>query len=146
MGDRAIVVFKDGDKCSPAAYLHWGGGSIPGFLHKTWKLMEGRRKDMSYSFARFVGVCHENDPDSNTSLGAWSLPADFLFKTADELRDYSHGDAGLFIVDVNTPGWDTKVYGGYGFDMRDDIRHTNARMVEGGIFDIETETEIAFPD
>src|SRR5437588_4484632 len=57
MGDRVIVVMKDGDSYSPGVYLHWGGSGIIDLLQRAAPRM--RAGDASYASARFCGVAHE---------------------------------------------------------------------------------------
>ena len=58
MGNRAIVIFKDGEEYSPHVYLHWNGGieSVAAFLtemnRRGW-----HRTD--YAAARFCQVVGE---------------------------------------------------------------------------------------
>ena len=63
-----------------------------------------RSGDSGYACARFVGYCHEHIP-GGLSLG--------LLNTPEDGKPISHGDAGVFIVDVNTG--EVETYGGYGF-------------------------------
>ena len=103
MGDRALIIFRDSHEYSPTVYLHWKGGEVGELLTKAAPRMRGG--DASYACARFVGVCHENMP------GGYSLG---LFNTPEDGRPRSHGDAGVFVVNV-TSG-EVETYGGYGFD------------------------------
>lgn len=110
MGDRAIVVFRDGDDFSPCVYLHWNGMEVPKWLENAVPRM--RNGEVGYSAARFCGVCHEKI-DGNCALGILPPPKDMQEATSD---DFSHGDAGVFIVDVNT--WEVRNYNGYGEDFK----------------------------
>jgi len=102
---------------SPVIYLHWHGNQVNDFLYEAMKLMESRGEDLHYATARLIGVCH-NQIVGNTSLGVMHLPERFAERVrleGDEyLRHESHGDAGLFLVDISDPTWPTKCYGGYG--------------------------------
>jgi len=126
MGDRALVVFKETSELvgkteySPVIYLHWNGEDVPGLLQKTKKVMEGREHDLSYTSARFIGVCN-NYLEGNLSLGMWNLPSNFNQWTKKEKIKYGHGDAGLIVVDINT--WLFEQYGG-GYKLKQ-IAHTN---------------------
>ena len=128
MGDRALIVFTeqetiDGEKVtrfSPVTYLHNAGYEVTTLLEKTREVMEGRGADISYAPARFIGVCHEHI-GGNLSLGVWNLPDDFEHwdtkRNANKKIDYSHGDHGLIIVDVET--WKFKQYGQFpGCDLK----------------------------
>lgn len=100
MGDRAIIVFTDGREFSPGIYLHWHGNpeSVAELLEKAEpRLREG---DISYSAARFGGVCHE-EIAGNLSLGLVDSPKPNQ-QGKIEWETYSPGDNGVFIIDVNT--------------------------------------------
>lgn len=103
MGDRALIVFKEaGAETSPSVYLHWSGHDVGELL--TGAAQNMRAGDAGYACARFVGHCHEQIP-GGMSLGLFNAPEDG--------RPDSHGDAGVFIVDVTTG--EVETYGGYGF-------------------------------
>ena len=139
MGDRALVIFTDGEsRFSPEIYLHWGGVYVGEFLAETRKLMVGRDGDVAYTAARFAGICHEHTP-GNLSLGIHNAPqgtdyAEILSTLTD--KGHSPGDAGVFIVNIRhaRPGdpeaeypelgddgrtggntWRVEVHHGYGF-------------------------------
>jgi hypothetical protein len=96
MGNRAVVVFKDQERVSPGIYVHWSGGNIVGWLKEAAPTL--RAGDVSYAAARFCGFCHHNI-QGGLSLGLLDAPEDLKPET---LRHYSHGDAGVFVVDVKT--------------------------------------------
>lgn len=77
MGDRALVVFMDPDtnELSPVTYLHWSGSAVPELIESLRTFMAGREGDLSYTAARFVGLCHDRLKGSNTSLGIYPPPA-----------------------------------------------------------------------
>ena len=104
MGERALIVFKDGNGYSPSVYLHWNGYEVGAMLTNAAQGL--RSGDAGYACARFVGYCHEQIP-GGLSLG--------LINTPEGGRPVSHGDAGVFIVDVNTG--EVETYGGYGFSL-----------------------------
>jgi hypothetical protein len=119
MGDRALIIFEHNGEVSPVVYLHWSGSRVPALLQTLKERMQGREGDVSYTTARFIGICHESI-DGNLSLGVWNLPVETLVavKTrglsseADkELADYSHGDAGVVVV--NAKDFTFEAYGGY---------------------------------
>ena len=109
MGDRAIVVLKkevmtDGvthTLISPQMYLHWNGSpdNVSLYIDKLAETMEGRRGDLSYAFARLVGIAHE-DIEGNLSLGVYSndFADDDIY---DNVSRISHGDNGVYVVDVD---------------------------------------------
>jgi hypothetical protein len=105
MGDRALVQMVTTDKqVSPVLYLHWDGDNVEALIRDTADLMKGRNGDLSYSFARLVGMAHEHRT-GNLSVGVWNYARKLTAKD-------SHGDAGCFIVNVDT--WDVDAVGGYG--------------------------------
>lgn len=126
MGDRALVMFCTQEtqqvegplEFSPVTYLHWHGHCVGSLLGQLYQRMDGRRGDCAYVSARFVGLCHEMI-EGNLSLGLWNAPdPDDLFER--KKRDgwgngwvYSHGDAGIFIVDCAFK--QVVIFGGYGF-------------------------------
>lgn len=116
MGDRAVVVFTDdeGETYSPGVYLHWNGGQVPDLLKKALPRM--RTGDAGYSAARFCGVAHENI-EGALSLGLVDAPERDAGSKEFPWAEYSHGDAGVFLVDVNT--WKVDVKEGYAqsFDL-----------------------------
>lgn len=142
MGDRALVIVhdKEDNRVSPTMYLHHHGHNVPNLLRSWWEYMEGRHGDTEYGFARLVGVAHQAIPGP-LSLGVWATPitpadeskpwvgqhidpagyADWLCEqerayraTLDTIRgnDYSHGDAGVFLVDCRTG--EVTCHNGYG--------------------------------
>lgn len=133
MGDCALVIFYDKPttsnprKVSPTIYLHWHGYEVPPLLEKLKQLMLiDRPGDVDYSAARFAGICHDTIKGS-TGLGLWATPQsviDAVLVATDEkapqeeivaakieLDGYSHGDAGVVIV--NTEDFTWQAYGGY---------------------------------
>tara|TARA_B100000902_G_scaffold35672_1_gene42819 strand:- start:215 stop:709 length:495 start_codon:yes stop_codon:yes gene_type:complete len=109
MGDRAIVVLKkevmtDGvthTAISPQMYLHWHGSpdNVGLLIDKLAETMEGRVGDLSYAFARLVGIAHESIA-GNLSLGVYSNN----FKDDDiweNVHKISHGDNGTYVIDVD---------------------------------------------
>ena len=107
-----MVTFHDGAepeirRFSPCVYLHWGGSSVAELLKKAVPHM--RTEDVDYSAARFCGVCH-NAYDGNAGLGVFDSPTDDVEARSAE---FSHGDAGVFLVDTTT--WLVEAVNGYGF-------------------------------
>ena len=64
--------------------------------------------DTSYSAARFCGFCHTK-LDENLGLGIFNGPKNLEPEYIS--KEYSHGDNGVFIVDVDT--WEVQNIGGY---------------------------------
>jgi hypothetical protein len=112
VGDRALVIFHDKAKkdYSPVVYLHWHGSDVGNLLKQLKALMAGRLDDVAYTVARFVGLAHEAIP-GNLSVGIFEKHKDFLDQP-EYLADFSHGDAGVFMVDASD--FSCRCYGGYG--------------------------------
>ncbi|MDG3006432.1 hypothetical protein [Paludisphaera mucosa] len=83
--------------------------------------MKGREGDIQYAFARLLGIAH-NDIDGNLSLGCWNLPTDFRETDESYLREMSHGDGGIYVVDLLN--FTIATHAGYG------LKHQNER--DGG--------------
>ena len=109
MGDRALIQFKgkDASEHSPVIYTHWAGYRVRERLTELRELMRGRDGDVSYTAARFVGLCH-NASEGNLSLGIWNHEG-----LLDE--DDSHGDAGCFVCEWVDGCLMVETFGGYGF-------------------------------
>lgn len=114
MGDRALIQFKgrDASEHSPVTYTHWGGYDVRARLAELRELMRGREGDVSYTAARFVGICHQAS-EGNLSLGIWNHDG---LLTADD----SHGDAGCFVCEWVGHELHVETVGGYGFAGDDD--------------------------
>ena len=100
MGNRAHVIFTDGEKISPAVYLHWNGGpeSIYQFLDELDR--RNVRADCEYEAARFIAiVCEFFDKDyyGACSVGVSNGPT-FKKITPSTISSYDHGDNGVFVV------------------------------------------------
>lgn len=105
MGERVVVQFEDSKgNVSPACYMNWDGQRVGKYIRECAKLMEGLSDDLSYAFARFVGICHTHVP-GNISLGVWN-------QTKPLTIEASYGDAGCYIVNCAT--WEVRAFGGYG--------------------------------
>lgn len=126
MGNRALIQFKGKDgfglkEVSPVVYMHYGGedDKAKNLIKEVKRLMVGdhlregqkRNGDLEYTCARFIGLAHVDDhkdmPDNNCSIGVWNW--DTLLKEKD-----SNGDAGIFIVDVDT--WEVTNIGGVDYE------------------------------
>lgn len=120
MGDRALIHFHDEQSVSPAIYLHWDGYRVRELIDQTQKVMEGRGGDVPYATARAIGVANEMIP-GNLSLGVFDGPNTGDFTTDREAMmkpEYSHGDAGVFLVNCKT--WEVETFGGYGLREPDE--------------------------
>lgn len=110
MGDRVLVGFKSGGDYSPTIYMHWAGSDAAKMIADAQHLM--RKGDASYAAAQFCGYA-ASKISSTTGLGL----LDALDGTKG-LADQSHGDAGVYVVDVDTG--EVSHGGGYGepFQMK----------------------------
>ena len=99
MGDRALVILKSGTEYSPVMYLHWHAPQVQNYINRLKEVMTGREGDVSYAFARLLGIAH-NDIDGNLSLGCWNLAKDFCEGDKAALKVMSHGDGGIYVVDL----------------------------------------------
>lgn len=107
MGNRAIVVFKgkfNNEGVQPAIYLHWGGSQVRSLLLKTNQVMIGRDNDAQYSAARFCQTAAA-EVGGNLSIGLTTV-------NLDSPGDSSHGDAGVFVVDVSKRVWQVENHDG----------------------------------
>lgn len=105
MGNRATVIFTDGQDYSPAVYLHWNGGpeSIYGFLAELDR--RGIRTDLDYQPARFIHIIGDYMDNSDYGADGLSLgvsngptPAEVDTAAAGGLNHWDPGDNGIFIV------------------------------------------------
>lgn len=114
MGDRALVIFHDHARrdYGPVVYLHWHGHAVGSYLELLRQLMAQRPDDVAYATARFIGIAHEDNRDA-LSLGVWERPRRFRDDKA-YLEEFSHGDAGVFLIDAQT--WQVRTFGGYGLE------------------------------
>lgn len=96
MGDRVLIVATDGDEISPAIYGHWFGDDAPAMLVEAGERGIIRQGDVSYAAARICGHFHEQSVRT-TGLGILPAP-DSL--TDECLQSFSHGDAGVIVVNV----------------------------------------------
>ena len=110
MGERALIQLTDGTDVSPVLYLHWGGRQVADILRRTQRRMRTRGADLEYTFARLVQEAIGDD-DGCLSFGVWNL-------TTPLTADYSHGDAGCFLVDISVcTSWAVRCFGGYGLSL-----------------------------
>lgn len=108
MGDRVVVVVTDGNEIAPAIYAHWLGSEAPAILVKAGEAGLIRKDDESYAAARVCGAFHEASP-GHTGVGLLDAPADLSDET---LEEFSHGDAGVIVLNVSDGS--LRYVGGYG--------------------------------
>lgn len=98
MGDRAIVCTRSHGQYGPAAtYLHWGGYAILDQILKAGATGRLRQGDLGYATARLVGELHLATLDeAPLGLGLIAPPTAYPPPAT-----YSHGDAGVVVLDVD---------------------------------------------
>lgn len=100
MGDRALIVFADKHEVSPAVYVHWHGSRVRDLLTEAAPHL--RAGDIAYAAARFCGHLH-TQIDGGLGLGMFALdPRTEAESEAGWAARVSHGDNGVFVVDVDT--------------------------------------------
>jgi hypothetical protein len=106
MGNRVLIQFvgNDGD-FSPVIYGHWHGSNAAQTLIDLQKQMESRGGDVSYIAARCVERMCLSDPGGDTGFGIWNTDKPLT-------EDESHGDAGVWLVDVSVVHWYVTILGG----------------------------------
>lgn len=108
MGDRVLVIFKHNDGShTPAVYGHWCGHDMPELLVDAFRAGELRPGDAGYSAARLCGWLCKTHPGC-TGVGLINAPNNL---EAETLKEFSHGDAGVLVVDADTGKVET--FGGY---------------------------------
>jgi hypothetical protein len=115
MGDRALVILKGLKGYSPVMYLHWHAPQVQNYINRLKEIMDSRGEDLNYAFARLLGIVH-NDINGNLSLGCWNLPNDFSEQNTDLLLEMSHGDGGIYVVDLKD--YTIATYAGYGLERQ----------------------------
>ncbi len=104
MGDRGVIVVKDGDRSGAGIYTHWGGSKLLDSLKAAIPTM--RKGDSGYSAARLcASMCNEHP--GNKGIGLLPPP-----QGASHSQDaYTQGDAGVLVYDCYTG--ETTAFGGY---------------------------------
>jgi len=100
MGDRAVVLFEGANGIEPfAVYFHWAGAAgVRALCDEALARLAERRGDVSYFAARFVGIAHEHDKDSVTGMGLLAAPTAAQYADPAAMKEYSHGDAGVAVL------------------------------------------------
>ena len=112
MGDRVLITFCANEPgYSPCIYMHWRGAEAAQMIRDAQQYM--RKADPTYAAARFCGECHKAIPGA-LSLGILDAPPEDADTAA--LTELSHGDAGLYVVNVETG--EVTCYGGYGDNFK----------------------------
>lgn len=108
MGDRVLVTFTDDNKnYSPAIYMHSMGSEAQELIEQS--VGSFRRNDASYSAARF---CVEMGKRLTGIVGLGLVEGPVPTDTGFSWADYSHGDAGVYVVHLTTG--EVQAHAGYG--------------------------------
>lgn len=97
MGNRALIQFRHEDEVSPVIYAHYLGDGAMKVLVELHDQMRHRLDDISYIAARCVGRLIGGDT-SDTGFGLWNA-------TTALQAEHTHGDGGIFLVDVTKSRW-----------------------------------------
>lgn len=99
MGDRAVVLFEDGEAIEPfAIYYHWAGkDGVESDYAAALSEHKDRRDDVSYFSARMIGLSCARHPGS-TGIGLLAAPTPEQYASPSLMAQYSHGDAGVAVV------------------------------------------------
>lgn len=107
MGDRVLFVcHRGGDYISPAVYGHWIGHEALELLVAAAPTM--RKDDSGYAAARLCGHLCAESPKDALGVGLHKAPENLEPAT---LQKFSHGDAGVVVIDVSSGKWEC--FGGY---------------------------------
>ena len=126
MPDKAMVIFHNGAEVSPTIYLHSNGPSCIDWLREMGTL-DGPEE----AAARYIAVASD---EHSGPLSLWNTPPDIIraitkmemkslpfgmYELAERvLADYSHGYAGVVLVDTRDGLW--QQYGQWeGCDLED---------------------------
>jgi hypothetical protein len=121
MGDRVLVTFKKTwedvkgkpvVQYSPALYCHSEGDQMSKHIKAYGPNM--RKGDTCYSLGRFVGYMHNVTGGDKAQYGLGVLPGPSKADVKNNFKSYSHGDGGVFVVDVDTG--DVENFDGYEAD------------------------------
>jgi hypothetical protein len=97
MGDRALIVVTDNTgEISPAVYTHWAGSEAGDIIKAAGEKGVIRMDDISYATAR-ICAAFVGDNTGTTGTGILAGPENLEPET---LGTFSHGDAGVFVLNV----------------------------------------------
>jgi hypothetical protein len=105
MGNRVLIQFVSGKEMSPAIYGHWSGSETPTLLVALREQMSDRPGDLAYVAARYVARMVGLPELGSTGYGIWNARKRLTAKD-------SHGDAGVFRVDIAHAVWHVTVMDG----------------------------------
>jgi hypothetical protein len=120
MGNRVLIQFVSGPEVSPAIYGHWSGRRAAEVITRLRKQMADRPNDITYVSARCVARLIGAD-DGSTGYGLWNAPKKLTAKE-------SHGDAGMFLVDISEPTWYVTVIDGRPYETGSLVDSANVRF------------------
>jgi hypothetical protein len=106
MGNRVLIQFMAGEEFSPVLYGHWHGRRAADTLRSLREQMADRGPDVAYTAARCVEVMTCSDPGAALGFGIWNAGAVLTVED-------SHGDAGVYLVDISKGLWRVSVLGGH---------------------------------
>ncbi len=98
MGNRVLIQFINSEEVSPVIYGHWSGRDAADVINALREQMADRADCVAYVAARCVGRLIGGETESSTGFGLWNAAERLAAKD-------SHGDAGIFLVDVSGPRW-----------------------------------------
>lgn len=137
MGNRVLIQFvasahtdKFGQKFkaefSPVIYGHWYGSQAAEMLVALHRQMSDRGADVSYIAARAIGrMCADSGADGqSTGVGLWNAKRKLT-------SEDSHGDAGVYIVDVTKADWRVTMLGGHCCERGNIPRGGAVRFIDG---------------
>jgi hypothetical protein len=105
MGNRVLIQFTNGTDFSPVLYGHWHGDATAETLRLLRAQMEGRATDIQYVAARCVEVMTRDSRGGQLSFGIWNAKGVLT-------DDDSHGNAGIYLVDISDNAWKVLVFAG----------------------------------
>jgi len=125
MGNRAHVLFRDERGiCGSAVYMHWNSGpeKMYAFLDELMEFSDPTYPDQNctrafepqYNTARFIQIAGNFFGPGGLSLGTTNGPkGEPVIKpmeksSVDLLKEYDHGDNGVYIVDIGIPGQESQ--------------------------------------
>lgn len=101
MGDRTLVIcVDDGGDITPAVYAHHLGSDTADLIREVApRLREG---DPSYSIAAVAAHFWKAADSGHGYVSVGILPAPDKIDEATLRGDYNHGDAGVWVINVDT--------------------------------------------
>jgi len=116
MGNRLITIVYNKADVSPTIYEHWANISeSKKFLKEQFIVFADRKSDVEYFAGRLAGRLHRQRDAECCSFGLLNTPESIQEIVKDktrwrELADYSHGDEGILLVNVDDFSFDVLDY------------------------------------